>query len=104
MGYNGAGTLIIKEGGVVRNTDGYLGRDQYEYGVGKATVEGAGSQWINSGSLTVGTLGYGELTIKDGGQVSSNQGYIFGFHGDIVRGSGRVTVSGVGSKWTIAET
>jgi fibronectin-binding autotransporter adhesin len=103
VGYNGTGTLIIKEGGVVRNTDGYLGRDQYEYGVGKAFVMGAGSQWINSGALTVGLLGLGEMTITDGGQVSSNTGNIFGFSGDIVTGGGRITVSGAGSKWTIDE-
>lgn len=72
VGYSGNGTLTIEAGGEVSNTSGSLG---YSYGyssrtTNKVTVTGAGSKWTNAGSLDVGPIGRGTLTIEDGGLVS----------------------------------
>jgi T5SS/PEP-CTERM-associated repeat protein/autotransporter-associated beta strand protein len=64
------GTLNIQNGGTVSNTIGYIG---YSGGTGTVTVDGAGSSWINSGTLYVGYIssGNGTLNILNGGRVSS---------------------------------
>jgi T5SS/PEP-CTERM-associated repeat protein len=75
IGSDAAGELRIVVGGVVGNTDGYLG--YASGGIGAATVDGAGSTWTNSGSLYIGGSdslagGPGELTVSDGGTVNVN--------------------------------
>jgi fibronectin-binding autotransporter adhesin len=54
-------------GGVVSNTDGYIGYSSSS--TGAATVSGSGSQWNNSGTLYAGFLGSGTLNIEAGGVV-----------------------------------
>lgn len=89
------GMLMVRNGGMVTNTYGYVGN-----GVGytgTVTVDGAGSKWTNSGSLSVGCYGTGVLTVQNGGQVSNNgTGYV-GFRSGT---AGTVTVVGSGSTWT----
>ena len=63
-GYEGEGTLNITEGGVVRNSSGYIGSQ--EGSVGTVTVSGEGSEWNNSEGLTVGDAGNGTLNIMAG--------------------------------------
>ena len=58
------------------------------------TVSGAGSRWTNVGTLVVGGLGAGTLTIQNGGVVNSGGGGSIG-----LLGSGAVTVTGPGSTW-----
>jgi T5SS/PEP-CTERM-associated repeat protein len=63
---------------------------------GTVIVDGTGSTWTNSGTLQVGALGTGTLTISGGGTVSSAGGGSIG----LVAGShGVVTVTGAGSIW-----
>jgi T5SS/PEP-CTERM-associated repeat protein len=94
VGYSGAGTLTIRNGGKVSDLFGYLG---YNAGsTGTATVDGAGSAWTNSGNLFVGTLGTGTLTIRNGGTVSNVDSYL----GYNAGSTGTATVDGAGSAWT----
>jgi T5SS/PEP-CTERM-associated repeat protein len=69
--YESSGTLNITNGGVVSNRDGYLG--YFDDSTGVVTVEGAGSTWMNSGSLHLGGKGSAMLTIARGGLVSSSR-------------------------------
>ena len=88
------GTLNVRAGSVVSNSDGYIG---YTFGsTGEVTVSGAGSKWTNSDSLLVGESGDGRLNIDSGGEVSSAGGPI----GTRSGSTGIVTVTGAGSKWT----
>jgi T5SS/PEP-CTERM-associated repeat protein len=91
-GYHSAGTISISDGMVVKSLSGWIA--QYRGSTGKATVEGTGSKWINSGILHVANNGTGTLKISNGGQVSNTEGFI----GTSSRGT--VTVDGTGSKWT----
>jgi T5SS/PEP-CTERM-associated repeat protein len=94
VGYLGEGTLNIESGGVVSNTNGYLGNSPGS--VGTATVTGEGSEWNNFWSLHVGDWGgEGTLNIEDGGVVSSGDGCL-GCHSS---SAGTVTVTGDGSEW-----
>jgi len=93
-GYKQSGSLRIAEGQSITSSGGYLG---YSSGsTGAAIVTGAGSKWINSGSLSVGVGGSGTLNVEAAGQVSNSNGYI----GGSLVSSGTVTVTGAGSKWT----
>ena len=73
-GYNGTGSLAIKDGVTVSSEDGYVG---YHSGsMGTVTVDGPGSTWTIFDSLDVGHYGSGTLNISNGGRVSSSQLYV----------------------------
>lgn len=95
LGYEGQGHLFVAGGGLVqcssRSTLGLISG-----GVGKAQVTGADTEWRNFSSLTVGYGGQGELTIDDGGKVTSNSAFIA-----YDTGSGYVSVDGEGSLWDV---
>jgi T5SS/PEP-CTERM-associated repeat protein len=95
VGYSGAGTLTIQNGGAVSDVTGVLGLGPGS--TGSATVDGAGSSWTNSGNVYVGILGTGTLTIQNGGNVS-NAG--IGYLGFTAGSTGTATVDGAGSAWT----
>jgi T5SS/PEP-CTERM-associated repeat protein/autotransporter-associated beta strand protein len=80
-------------GGQVSDGYGYLGEKSGSSGM--ATVTGAGSNWINSLSISVGVSGTGTLNIEAGGQVSGT-----GYLGSSSGSSGTATVTGSGSMWT----
>jgi T5SS/PEP-CTERM-associated repeat protein len=72
VGYRGAGTLLVEDGGQVSNVSASLGQAittayAAASATARATVSGAGSKWSNSRDLTID---YGTLTIKNGGLVS----------------------------------
>lgn len=97
VGSEGNGTLKIIDGGSVLSENGlisgtFLGFNVHASGV--VTVDGAGSNWINSGQLFVGNFSGGTLRITNGGTVSDKDGYV-GYGG-----AGRVTIEGTGSTWT----
>ena len=80
VGYNGSGTLNITNGGTVGNNSsgnygGIVGQSSGSTGV--ATVDGGGSMWTNSGSLAVGVMGNGALSITNG---SDRQQYLRWIH------------------------
>jgi T5SS/PEP-CTERM-associated repeat protein len=104
----GTGRLNINNGGTVSNTDGYLGwGEDGLQSTGEATVDGAGSNWINSGTLTVGGSGRGWLDIKNGGTVSNTDaylgsdtdGYLNSYNNYGIDSYGTVTIDGINSKW-----
>jgi T5SS/PEP-CTERM-associated repeat protein/autotransporter-associated beta strand protein len=94
IGNTGTGVLTIENGGTVSNTAGHVG---FVAGSsGGVTVNGSGSQWVNSDFLTVGHYGTGALTIQNGGTVSNTFGYVGALSGS----TGTATVGGSGSNWT----
>ena len=105
VGGEGVGTLMISDGGFVKNTNAYIAKDMIS--TGTVTVTGENSEWKNDGSLYVGgssvsheeiDIPYGgeaTLFIEKGGSVSSNYGYIG--TGELARGE--VTVTGEDSEW-----
>jgi T5SS/PEP-CTERM-associated repeat protein len=103
VGFTGAavGQLDIIDGGIVQNNNGNVGTGASTDG--HVTVSGDGSQWLNSGRLTVGVSGAGTLHITNGGKVVTDGhasiGQIF------EEGTGDVTVSssvpGTDSVWQI---
>jgi T5SS/PEP-CTERM-associated repeat protein len=97
VGYEGTALLLISGGVAVESQSGYLG---YKAGSsGTAFVVGEGSEWNNSGGLTVGRWGEGTLNIEGGGVVTNtNSGYI-GYYS-----VGTVTVAGEGSEWNNSES
>ena len=97
IGYQGNGSLSIRDGVVVNSLKGYIG---YKFGsTGVVTVDGTGSTWNNSSNLFVGFHGNGTLNITNVGTVNSGygSGYCYiGYSGS----TGVVTVDGTGSTWT----
>lgn len=94
VGYSGAGTLNIADGGKVISGSGIIGIDTG--GIGQVLVTGAGSSWETPGRITAGLFGDGFLTIEDGATVSSQDGVVGG------SGAGSIVVSGPGASWTNA--
>ena len=91
-------TLSINSGSDVNNTGS--ARIATATNIGTVTVNGAGSTWTNTDTLSVaeGRGSNGTLNITDGGSVSSVGGVIAGANVS----TGKVTVSGAGSTWTNA--
>ena len=73
-------------GGSVSNTLGFLGNSGATNG--EATVDGLGSQWINSGNLSVGNSGNGMLSVTNGGLVQTPN-LIIGVNGQLL-GDGNI--------------
>src|SRR5262249_13177114 len=65
VGGSGQGTLNISSGALVRNVNGFVGRNQI--GNGLVTVDS--DVWNNTGQLTVGNFGAGEVRVSHGGDV-----------------------------------
>ena len=95
IGGYGIGRLNITNGGVVSNGRGDLGAGPSANG--KAIVDGAHSQWNNSGFLNVGNEGTGKLSISNGGTVTSNGAAI-----NYIQNNNdcSVAVTGAHSTWT----
>ena len=94
IGFLGAGTLNIEDGGRVDSGFGHLGFFDRDSGI--ATITGTNSQWNISEDLNVGFLGTGTLNIQAGGVVSNTGD---GIIGDGIGSSGTATVTGNGSQW-----
>ena len=73
VGFGAAGTLTVSEGGSVHATSMVIGQDPFGTAANPSTVtvSSAGSQLIATGSISVGTSGFGTLIIKEGGLVRS---------------------------------
>ena len=102
---NENGALIITNGGIVNNSNGYISYAQSPVfppiPTCKVIVDGIGSSWNNSETLYVGCDTHGSLSITRGAVVSSDSGSI-GSYPDSTYSpySGTVTVDGAGSMWT----
>ena len=94
----GSSSLNITNGGVVAD-NGAIGNGEVGAfagtGTATATISGSGSQWNNSGYVSVGLANNGTMTISDGGTVTSSSGSI-GFYQGV---QGTVTVTGTNSTW-----
>ncbi len=64
--------LAVQNGGTLTDFGGFVG--DLPGSRGTATVSGAGSTWTNTGTIVVGGLGTGTLTIQNGGTVNSGGG------------------------------
>ncbi len=92
---HGSGALTVRGGGQVNNAgEAWIGGHIDGSAVGSATVEGAGSRWLNTGELRIGNDGQGSLSILDGGEVRNLNGYVSQW------GIGTVSVQGANSLWT----
>lgn len=67
VGYYGTGHFHVLNGATMTNTIGYIASQKY--GRGNVVVNGSGSQWINSGAVTVGHTNPGTLHVANGGEV-----------------------------------
>lgn len=95
VGNSGTGTLNIGNGGVVSSNAVFSSVGYNTGSQGVVNVNGAGSQWNNSGQLYVGVSGTGTLNIENGGVVSDARGTV----GYLSGSSGVVNVTGAGSQW-----
>ncbi|MEN3931771.1 autotransporter outer membrane beta-barrel domain-containing protein [Microvirga sp. W0021] len=95
LGSDGTGSLLISDGGLVSNRNGYIG---YNSGSeGSVVVTGAGSHWLNSDtSLLVAYKGTGSLTVSDGGLVTNNG---LASVASNAGSEGSAEVTGPGSQW-----
>jgi len=90
---NASGSISITDGAIVTaGGQGMLGHTAGS--TGAATVDNA--TWNVTGDFNVGWHGTGNLTIQNGGTLTSNRSYI----GNETDGSGSATVTGSGSSWT----
>ena len=94
----GTGQLNISSGGRVTNFDAIVGEGVG--GIGVVTVEGVGTTWSNSDTLTVGFEGTGTLEISNGGVVES----LYGRIGQLTGSSGSVNIFGNGSMWNVTNS
>lgn len=94
MGAGGTASMDIINGGLVSNTNANIATN-LTTGIGKVTVSGVGSTWLNSDYLSVGSGGNGTLEITNSGLVESASGMIGLRAGSV----GTVTVNGLGSLW-----
>lgn len=93
VGGLGNGELAVTTQGSVRSEGGsWIGQAAGSGGL--VTVAGAESEWIQSGSLTVGGGGAGELLIQNGGRVVSTQVWL----ASEVGSRGVVEITG-GGRW-----
>lgn len=92
VGFSGDGTLKVSDGGVVSNTNSYIGH--YAGSTGVVEIFDGG-EWQNNGTLYAGYNSDGKLTISNGGIVSSNTGYLSYNN----TAQGLVDVTGAGSQW-----
>ncbi len=92
VGRTADGEMNITSGSSIESKSAVIGDSS---GVtGSVTIEGVGSQWTNTNSLTVGSFGTGYLYITNGGYVSDKDG-LLGYWNSY----GQVTVDGLNSKW-----
>jgi T5SS/PEP-CTERM-associated repeat protein len=104
VGRDGTGVLMISGGGrvtsvgaVIGNGSGFLVTEP-----SSATITGPGSEWINSGSITVGNGQEAAMTIADGARVTSTDGFIAASFAAFGSGPATVSLSGADSKWDIS--
>lgn len=75
VGFEGAGSLSILDGGRVESTHGYVADDNG--GSGQVLISGSdgngnASIWANTYSASIGRLGNGEVTVAEGGMITTD--------------------------------
>lgn len=107
VGFSGGGSLTISSDGRVTNESGWIGVMPDSAGI----VEVNDANWVNTGNLTVGAWGYGQLDITGGGTVTAGEVFIGGssfesleasYEPNLVpNGMGQITVAGSGSELAV---
>ncbi|MGF6640529.1 hypothetical protein [Paraburkholderia sp. MM6662-R1] len=89
IGFNGSGTLNVSAGGTVFSaSQSYVGYNPGSSGV--LTVADEGSMYTNAGFFIIGNSGPAQLSVTNGGAVSSSSGTA-----DLqIKSNGTVTISG----------
>ncbi len=89
VGAGGTGTLVMNSG-TLNSTTGMVGADAGAEGFASLS---AGAKWINSGNLTIGSMGDGTVLVGGGGILSAGDVIV----GDSAGSTGILAVSGTGS-------
>lgn len=98
VGDAGAGSVTVQNEGGVTGDELPSPRTvvgNQATGSGHVTLTGSGSLWYHSGGLVLGRSGSAVYEVLDGAQG----GAVGGRLGELAGSSGRLTVSGVGSRW-----
>lgn len=99
VGYGGDGTVTVSSGTLT--TDGAL--LAHNSGTnGSVTVSGSGSDWYNTGTLTVGAAGIGSLDINTAGVVANTGETVIGHQSS--GGTSTIVVDGLNSSLTSSDT
>lgn len=96
VAFDADGSLVVEQGGLLTSAGASFGVAGSN-ATGSVEVTGIGSQWNNEGSLALGGLGSGRLTIADGGVVTTGDTVVAG----LLSPSGEVMVSGAGSAFRV---
>jgi T5SS/PEP-CTERM-associated repeat protein len=99
VGYEATGTLSITDGGEVRSARFSSIGELDGASTSTVAVDGANSQWINTGTLSVGRRSPGTLTITGGAKVENQDATIAELAG---AADSAVIVSDPGSQWTVS--
>ncbi|WP_413501482.1 autotransporter domain-containing protein [Psychrobacter maritimus] len=93
VGWEGNGELNILNGGRLNNTDIGIAVGDTDSGIGKINVAGSNSILSSDQILYAGTVGKGDIQVKDGGKIDlSNELVIGGFGAQGQDAVGTVTV------------
>jgi T5SS/PEP-CTERM-associated repeat protein len=99
------GTLTVQGGGVLDTQADYFTLGANAGSSGIATITGAGSSVTIAGLLNVGLEGDGQVTVSDGGDLTTSGTIGDGFYDGIgynAGSEGSVTVTGANSTWKSA--
>ena len=100
IGETGAGSLSVFGGGSVTDVNATIGDAAHSAGEAAVSGTGVSATWTNSGTLTVGNYGFGQLDLENGAVVSSMESAI----GQQLNSSGVVTVEGGSTTvWTTSD-
>ncbi len=93
----GSGTMVLTNGAVVKNIDGFVSNQNGITGFGDVIIEGAGTQWLNSGNLTIanGVNTAAALDISEGATLSAVNTVLANQTGS----SATVTLENTGTVW-----
>jgi T5SS/PEP-CTERM-associated repeat protein len=86
-GFFGAGAITVSQGGQLISSEAWIGPYDVGAPASTVTISGIGSTWSNAGPIYVNV---GVLTVANGGNVTSENGNIWG----------SAIVTGAGSTWT----
>ena len=93
--YSMGGTLFVTNGGKVSNTNATI--TGFDAAAAVVTVDGSGSTWTNTGTLSIGYNGPTTLSITNGGSVTSGNAIIIARRD--FGGATLVRVDGAGWFW-----
>jgi T5SS/PEP-CTERM-associated repeat protein len=100
IGTDGIGRLQINSGSVLTVLTNPVFGDK-KNGDGTGTISGGMSSLNAKSTIVVGSMGTGMLNVEDGGNVTTGGPLLIG---DVGKGAGTVTVSGMGSTVNVANS